>query len=259
MTDVLASEWLRLRTLAAAPIALGVLLLALGGTTALSWYAAHTWDGMTTADREHFSVAPMEALIPMVAELCCGILAALAVTVEYSSGTITPTLLAVPGRTRLLAAKALVAAGVSAAAGTVSIIGCSLAGRLVVGARPIHPMTDAASHTPGLLAAHCLMVTVVACVAVGLGVLLRSTAGAIAAVVALVYAIPMFTQALPVPWSTRVSSLLLEALAGEMAGVGNPNSVYGSSLPPWSAGLAAVVYAAFFLIAAAVQIRRRDV
>src|SRR6202020_1844505 len=58
------------------------------------------------------------------------VLAVLAVSGEYSTGMIRTTLTAMPGRTAVLAAKAVVLTALVLAAAAVAVAGCLLAGRL---------------------------------------------------------------------------------------------------------------------------------
>ena len=60
------------------------------------------------------------------------ILAVLAVSGEYSTGMIRVTLAAMPRRTTVLAAKAVVVTGLVLAAGTVAVLASVLAGRLIL-------------------------------------------------------------------------------------------------------------------------------
>src|SRR6266542_4664559 len=59
------------------------------------------------------------------------ILAVLAISGEYSSGMIRVTLAAMPRRTTVLAAKAVVVSGLVLAAGAGAVLGSVLAGRLI--------------------------------------------------------------------------------------------------------------------------------
>ncbi len=69
------------------------------------------------------------------------VLAVLAVSGEYSTGMIRTTLTAVPARTAVLAAKAVVLTGLVLAAAAVAVGGCLLAGRLLL---PGHGFTGRA-------------------------------------------------------------------------------------------------------------------
>ena len=68
------------------------------------------------------------------------IVAVLAISNEYSTGMIRITLSAMPRRTVVLAAKAMILAGLALAAGTVAVLASVLAGRLIL---PGHGFTAA--------------------------------------------------------------------------------------------------------------------
>ncbi|MEE1802749.1 MULTISPECIES: hypothetical protein [unclassified Streptomyces] len=259
MTDVLAAEWLKLRTVRSTATVLAVVALAVAGCCLLARYAAGLWDGTDATGRAHLSVTPLEPLVMVVAQVSLGVLGALAITTEYATGMIRTTVTAVPGRSRVLCAKALIVGAVALATGLAAVFATSYGTLAIVGDRPIRFLTDPAAHTTGLLLAQSLAVAMTGLLGFGLGALLRSTAGAVVCVVGLLYVVPMFAQALPTPWDRRFNSLMPGALPGELAGAGNAHSVYGASLSPVAAAVVMLLYAAVPLGLAAVRTRRQDV
>ncbi|MFE5324838.1 ABC transporter permease [Embleya sp. NPDC056575] len=258
MIDVLAAEWLKLRTARSTLVTLAVIVLAMAGICALAWYGAHTWDGLAESDRAHFSMAPLESLLLLVVEISVAVSAASTITGEYAGGMIRDTLIAVPRRGRVLAAKALVVGGVALVVGPTCVFAGSYASRAVVADRPIRAFADAGTHTTALLLAQSLAVVVAALVGFGLGAALRSTTGTVTCLAGLLYVIPMVLQSLPAPWDRRVNSLTLDSLPGQLAGTGNPNSVYGSALPPAGAAVVSCLYVAVPLTVATIRMRRED-
>ncbi|HUD40317.1 MAG TPA: hypothetical protein VMR14_25740 [Streptosporangiaceae bacterium] len=102
--------------------------------------------------------------------------------VEYSSGMIRTSLIAVPKRGRVLAAKSLVFAGVTFVVGEVVCFAAFLAGQaLISGHAPTAALGD-----PGVIRAVAgggLLLTAMAVLSVVAGALLRHPAAAIAAIV----------------------------------------------------------------------------
>ncbi|MFJ8744796.1 ABC transporter permease [Embleya sp. NPDC127516] len=258
MTDVLAAEWLKLRTVRSTYIVLAALAVAMAGTCALAAYGAHTWDGLSATDRAHFSMSPLEPLFLTVAEMSMAVLGALTITSEYAGGMIRDTLVAVPRRGRVVWAKAAVVGTFALALGSVCVFATSYLTRAVVGDRPIPAYTDAGAPTTGLLITQSLAITVAALVGYGLGAVLRSTAGTISAVAGLLYVVPMVAHNLPAPWDARAGSFALDSLPGQLAGTGNPYSIYGTTLPPIAAAAVMGAYAVVPPTVAAIRIRRRD-
>src|SRR5262249_6527493 len=128
------------------------------------------------------------------------VLAALAVTAEYGTRTIVPTLAAMPGRLRLLAGKlaavtpvplAPLAAGALAVAGSLAVARLRLPGN---GFPPVHgyatlPLADALPRRAAL--GSVLYLALVAILSAGVGAILRDTAGTIATVLGLLYGAPL--------------------------------------------------------------------
>lgn len=107
------------------------------------------------------------------------VMATLAVTTEYSVGTIRTTFLAVPGRTAALAAKTAVVAAVAGVVGLVIGFGSWATGRLLL------PSADLALAGPAewrQVAGVGLVYLVASVVAVAVGILVRHTAGAVSLV-----------------------------------------------------------------------------
>ncbi|MFD0662172.1 ABC transporter permease subunit [Thermocatellispora tengchongensis] len=195
----------------------------------------------------------------MVASLAMAVLGMLAITSEHATGMIRATYAAIPDRRRVLAAKAAVVGAVALVTGQVTVLGTAALEKLIVAGRPIRGQSaqSIAEQLPHILAMG-LMVAVFALFGLGLGAILRSTPGALSTLAGLWYVLPIVVNNLPEPWHEWVGSVLPGALAGQLAGTGNPNSVYGSSLPP-AAALAVMAAYAVVPLAVAVHLdRRRD-
>lgn len=259
MTDLLASEWLKLRSLRAmlyiiVVAAAGVLVAAL-----LAWYAAKGWDRATPERRGEFSLGPMAELTSWGAQLCMAVLGVLAITSEYSSGMIRTSLVAVPQRRALLAAKATVVAGLALIVGLVITFVTFLVSRAIIADRPMRFYTSAVSEEIPLLLALGLSVMVFALVGLGLGAVLRSSAGAIATIAVLWYILPTLTSFLPEPWRDRAASLVLMSLPRQLAGAESAGvTALDGILSPMGALAVLMAYVAAPLGGAAILISRRD-
>jgi hypothetical protein len=91
-------------------------------------------------------------------------------------------------------------------------------------------------------------------VGLGLGAVIRHTAGAITAMVGVVFLLPQIIHALPAPWDTRIGRFTLDGAAQQMIAQ-HPHPGY------FSAGVSFLVvaaYAAAAIAAAAFVITRRD-
>src|SRR5665811_97710 len=99
-----------------------------------------------------------------------------------------------------------------------------------------------------------LFLTVVGLLGIGLGALLRNTAGGISTLFGLLFVLPIIVRFLPSSWSDPINKYL-PSNAGEAITHVHPDP---SLLAPWTGLGLFFGYAVIVLIAAAVSLRRRD-
>ncbi|MFD3381044.1 MULTISPECIES: ABC transporter permease subunit [unclassified Streptomyces] len=198
-------------------------------------------------------------------------LGALFITAEYRRGMIRTTFTASPRRGQVLAAKVLVIGGVTFAAGLVAAaLAFSLAQDTLRSngfeppAFPDLSMLEGA--VPRAVVGSALLLSLVAVLALAVGTLLRSSAGAITVVVVLVILPQILAFALPLPAAEWLLRLTPAAAFAIQQGVTYYPQVDHNCLPesgcypmaPWN-GLAVLgVYAAVALALALWRLRRRD-
>jgi ABC-2 type transport system permease protein len=199
--NLLRSEWTKFASLrstwltAAVTILLGVAVGALAASGLASNYA-----DLPAADRAVWDPTANSLTAITVAQLAIGVLGVLVITGEYATGSIQPTMLAVPRRGRLLAAKAAVFAAVAVLLGQLIGFTSFLVGQSVfAGAGVPHATLD----QPEVLRAVVgggLYLAALGVLGLGLGTVLRSTAGAIGTLVTLTLLVRAVAQALPAQW-----------------------------------------------------------
>jgi ABC-type transport system involved in multi-copper enzyme maturation permease subunit len=253
VTDVLAAEWLKIRTVRSTYYVLLAVLLMVALGAVLAWAGVDGWDKLTPARRAHFQATPMEQVILPAVQFTLAVLGVLAITSEYATGMIGTSLTAMPGRRRLLAAKAAVAGSVALVAGLAAEFGLFFAGRLIVGDRPIPGNTGPLIHQVPRVACLGLSVMVIALVGLGLGTVLRSTAGALTSIAALLFVLPVLAHFLPAPWSDRVAAVLPAGLPLQLA-----HAASRAVLSPTWALVILIAYVAVALLAGTSLIARRD-
>jgi ABC-2 type transport system permease protein len=186
--------------------------------------------------------------------LLVGVLGVLAMTGEYSSGTIRATLAAVPNRPLVLAAKAAVFGALALAAGEAAAFIAFFAGGAALPAGIPAPTLG----QPGVLravvlggAGYCL----IGLLGVGLGAILRHSPAAIAVLVGGVYVLAQLVAG----FATWLMAWLPVAIVANSLSVTRPaGDDQIRFLSPW-AGLAVLgLYAAATLAAGAVLLARRD-
>jgi ABC-2 type transport system permease protein len=188
-----------------------------------------------------------------LAQIAVGVLGALVITAEYATGSIRTTFTAVPRRTRVLVAKAAVVATVTFAVSLPGVFAAFLIGQRVLA--PQH--LDASLSQPGVLRAvigSALYLALVALLGLGLGVLLRSTAGAIAALFGLLFGLPIVAGFLPASIADHVGRYLPSSAGLAVTFDGRDPS----SLPPWTGLAVFALYTAALLALGAWRLRRAD-
>ena len=185
-------------------------------------------------------------------QLTLGVLGVLALSGEFSSGSIRSTFAAVPRRGRVLAAKALVAAAVALVVGEVLAFAAALTFGLAAPAGVPHPPLGQAGSLRAVLlsgAYPCL----IALIALGLTAVIRHTAGALSTIVGVTFVLPLLLG--PVGQHTSVLKFLPENIMFNSFATVRP--LHGG-LSGW-AGLGVLcLYAALALAAGSWALLRRD-
>jgi ABC-2 type transport system permease protein len=256
MADSVRAEWIKLRTLRSTYITLAVaVLLAIGVGVLISWATARNYHTDSISDKLTWDPTSNSLSGLAFAQLAVSVLGVIVVAGEYSSGMIRTSLAAVPRRARWLAAKTAVFTVVVLILGEVSAFVAFLIGQPIIGSYAGVP--NASLGDPGVLRAVIgagLYLAVIGLVAVGLGALVRNTAGGIAIIVALIFVLPAVSNALPTSWRHSVQKFWPTEAGSQITSVVRT----AHTLSPW-AGLADfVIFAAIVLAAAFVLLLRRD-
>lgn len=258
---VVRAEWTKLASLRSTWFLLVlVVVLGVGLATVAGWASAQAIEA-TAAGTPPPGGPPgglgTEALGASIlasttlATLLLGVLGALTMSGEYSSGTITATLTAVPRRWPALAAKALLLVLVTALVGLVVSVAGFLLGELLLPASSTLALGDPGVW-PAVLATAASMVAT-ALLGLGLATVLRSTAGAITVLVALTFIGPPLLGLVPWDWVQTATDHIPGTAAGSIGlYAGDP------VLSTTAAVLTLVGWALVPLLAGLVALQRRD-
>ncbi len=188
-----------------------------------------------------------------LAQLSLGALGVLVITAEYSTGMIRSTFSAVPKRLPVLWGKALVYGTAVFVVSVPAVFIVFFAGQAILSAQHIN---IAISH-PGVLRAlfgAALFLTVMGLFGLGLGAIVRSTAGGIALLAGIVFVLPTVLNLVPSSAANSISPYLPSNAGGAVWTI-NPAP---HTLAPWT-GLAVFAgYAALSIAIAALLLRRRN-
>jgi hypothetical protein len=193
-----SAEWLRLRTVRTS---WWCLLAATVTVVGIGVVMAFDAENVTATGELPPATAAGEFGI-MLGQFALLVLVLLAVTQEYASGAITPTLQWTPRRGVLLAARLTVPVLAATAAGVLLALVADTAAWLIADL-PFSPgeLADSLGRIAAVLVAGGVL-------AVGVGLLLRSTAGALATVFLLQLVLPFLLPAFGVQWMADLGELL---------------------------------------------------
>ena len=251
---VVRAEWIKLRSLRSTRITLLVSFLAMAGIGMIG--AAVTvsqWPTMSAASRAGFDAVTTVLSGYQFAQLAVGVLGVLVVTNEYSSGMIRATLAAVPKRLPVLWAKAGVFTLITLVTMTAAAFVAFAGGMALLSGQHLQVALTAPGVTRAVIGTG-LYLAVVGLLGVGLGALLRNTAGAIAAVVGLLMVLPPVSSLLGTWFTTHISPYLPSNAGGSLVQVHQ----HANALSPWTGFAVMCAYAVAALALAAWALRRRD-
>ena len=252
---VVTSEWTKLRSLRSTRYSLAAAVLTM---ILLAFLVALVqmgrWDRMSLFDRLRYDSINNAVAGYHLAQLAIGVLGVMVITGEYSTGMIRSSLIAVPRRLPVLWAKALVFAAVTFA---LMIASALVAFFLVQDEAKRHHVQHALSapHALRAVVGVALYLTVLGLLAIGLGALLRNTAGAISAFVFLLFVLPGIAAILPQSLTDAIWPYL-PLNAGTTVATSTFDS--GHHLGTWTGFALFCGYAAIALGAGAVCLVRRD-
>ncbi len=246
------SEWIKLISLRSSWITFAAAVVAIVGLGALVSYVTNThWAHMRPQEQAHFDPVARSLGGVDLAQLAIGVLGVLVVTGEYATGMIRSSLMAVPRRLPVLGAKLAVFSICTFVLALPSAFLAFLLGQQLLG---VHGTTLSAAHVLRSVIGVALYLTVVGALAVGLGFLLRSTAGGIATLVGLLLVLPGIARLLPDTWQPHVLPYL-PSNAG--AGVYSVQPEPGM-LSTWTGFAVFCAWAVGLLVLGAVVLQRRD-
>jgi ABC-2 type transport system permease protein len=247
---VIRSEWTKLRSQPSTAWSLLATLALIVGFGALYSLLRVT---RPPSDPASFDATAVSLTGVQLAELAIGVLGVLLVAGEYATGTIRVSFAAVPRRLPVLWGKAVVLGLVTFALCLPAALAAFLIGQSILSAEHL----DIPFGHPGVARAVVgsgLYLGAVGLLGLGLGALLRSTAGAIAGLFGVLFGPQLLVGTLPAAWSDHLYPYL-PVPAGVAVTAVQPDP---ASLAPWSGFGLFCLYIAVVLALAAWRLRRRD-
>ena len=243
-------EWRKLRTVRSTWCIIVVFAASMVGLAMLV-LSHENYAQLPAAQRASFDPTHDCFIGLVLGQLLFGTLGVLAITAEFSSGMIRATFAAAPRRSLVLAAKAAVLGAVTLVVGEATAFAAFLAGQAALKA----PAPHATLGQPGVLRAVLVAgayPALIALVSLGIGAVVRHTAGAICAVAGVLFVLPLLfiTPSL----QNAAQNFLPHPMANAMTAV----TPLPGTLPPALVFTLLCGYALAALTAGAWALTRRD-
>lgn len=250
---VAVSEWTKLWSVRSTRWSLFAAgLFAIGVGALACTVVAHHYPQMNPREQANFHPLEVNLAGVQLAQLALGVLGVLIITAEYSTGMIRASFTAVPKRLPVLWAKVGVFGAVTFALMLPAVLIAFFVGQAILARHHINT-SFTAPHVARVLVGAALYLTIAGLFGLGLGAIVRNTAGGIASFAAIMFVLPPLMNVLPSSWNSAASPYL-PLQAGEAILSITP----GGHLSPW-VGLALFAgYAAAAIAVAAVLLVRRD-
>jgi hypothetical protein len=251
---VALSEWTKLRSVRSTRYSLLVMVAFTIGIAAIATgVVSARWPHMSALDRARFH--PLEVTLAGVqlAQLAIGVLGVLVITAEYSTGMIRASLTAVPKRLPVLWAKAGVFGVVALVISVPTVLIAFFVGQSLLSSRHLELAFSAPGVARAVIGAG-LYLTVIGLFAVGIGTIVRNTAGAISAFVGLLFVLPPLMNVLPSSLNNAVSPYLPSNAGQAVMSITHS----ANTLAPWTGFAVFCAYAAVALAIGAVVLAHRD-
>jgi ABC-2 type transport system permease protein len=249
---VLRSEWIKLMSLRSTYWSLAAAFLLSVGVSALAAFAI---GGLAQPEGAELTipVGQIGATGLFLTQLVFGVLGAIAITGEYSTGMIRSTFTAVPTRTPALLAKAAVLFVIAFVVGLITLVASTAAGALVFSALGQSlSFAEFGTEIALPLLGGALYLALLTVFALAVGAMVRAGAGAIAIVLGILLVIPSVLAAIPVEWVQEAGRYMLST-----AGMGLSNAL-AIDADFWRNLIVAVAWPVVALLGAVGVVLKRD-
>jgi len=253
LARVVRSEWTKLRSLPSTAWSLLITVVSIVAFGVLYCLLRVARPPSDPAALAAFDPTAVSLTGVQLAAIAVGVLGVLLVAGEYATGLIRTSFTAVPRRLPVLWGKTIVFALTTVAVCLPVTLIAFLAGQSILSEKHL----DIAFSHPGVARAvlgSALYLAAVGLLGLGLGALLRSTAGAVAALLGLLFGPQLLVGLLPGSWSDQLYRYLPVPAGAAVANV-RPDPII---LSPWSGFGLFCCYTALVLAVAAWRLVRRD-
>jgi hypothetical protein len=252
---VAASEWTKFVSLRSTRWSLGIgVLLTILFPVLFAFVTRSHWATMSPHERADRSPLDIALAGVNVAQLAIAVLGVLVISGEYSTGMIRSTLIAVPKRLPVLWAKIGVYALVSFVLILPAVLAAFFASQAILDGKHILQISFGDPGVARSVIGGAVYVMLVGIFALGIGAIVRSTAGGIATFAGIFFVLPPLMNILPTSWNNAITKYLPSEAGRQLFSL----TTGAHSLSPLWGGLLMVGYCAAVVAIAAVLLVRRD-
>jgi hypothetical protein len=252
---VVLSEWTKFVSLRSTRWSLGAgFVLTIAFPVIFAAVTGSHWAHMSLHERADRHPLDIALAGVNVAQLAIAVLGVLVITGEYSTGMIRSTMIAVPKRLPVLWAKVGVFGAVSLVLMVPAVLISFFASQAILDQHHILQISFGAPGVARSVFGGALYVMLVGIFALGIGTIVRNTAGGIATFAGIFFVIPPLMNVLPTSWNNAISKYLPSEAGRQLFSLHQG----AHSLSPLAGGLLMVGYCAVAIGIAAILLVRRD-
>jgi hypothetical protein len=252
---VALSEWTKLRSLRSTRWSLfAAIVLTIGLPALFAAVTSSHWGSMSPHERADRHPLDIALAGVNVSQLAIAVLGVLVITGEYSTGMIRASFSAVPKRLPVLWAKTGVFSVVTFLLMLPSVLIAFYASQAILSRH--HILQISLSH-PGVarsVIGGAVFLVLTGIFALGIGAIVRNTAGGIATFAGIFFVIPPLMNVLPTTWNNAISEYLPSNAGRQIFSLTHD----ANSLSPLWGGVLFAGYCALAIAIAAVLLVRRD-
>jgi ABC-type transport system involved in multi-copper enzyme maturation permease subunit len=232
---------------------LATIVVSVGLGALISWGTIAGYDNMPAEARATIEPTAYSLSGAFFGQIALAVLGVIVITSEYGTGLIRTSLTAVPKRWQMMVAKLVVFGAAATAVGLVVSFAAFFAGQAIFGTKDLAVDLSQAGVQRAVIGTG-LYLGVVGLFALGIGGILRHTAGAVTTVLGFMLLPTMLGALLPQWWQDNVVRYLPFNAGGQIMSV----TVPPGSLAPWTGFAILCAWAAVALILAIVLLEKRD-
>jgi ABC-type transport system involved in multi-copper enzyme maturation permease subunit len=237
--SIVRSEWLKFRSVRSSIVGVVLtLVLTIGLAALVTWLIRRNWATTSVLTKATFDPVQTSLVGVILAQFAIGVIGALFVTSEYSSGSMRTTLTAVPKRVELMLGKLIVLiASIFVLSEFCCFVSFLLGQKIFSGVVPTASLSNSSDLRAVIFSG--VYLTLFAALSFGLGIIIRHSGASICAIVGILLIVPLIFDFLP----QNVREAGDKFLPSELGNVMSSPSLVSHDFGVWTSVILLVVYA----------------